>query len=217
MCRLRYASAVESCQTPADNRGSTSPSVSISGVPSPAVNGRSFYGVHIVQPFCYWPSSPSLSTHLHEYDIIFHCVVPPLILVPLRPDVFQHPYIAFSLNPRVTTLSSLASNTTSQMHQLSSSRAAFHIVQVSAPYRTIGNTKAFTSFTFVASLIPLSFHIGIKPPIAALPIPIILRISLSHNLSLVINAPRNMKLVTTSTIFPSTVTSPISPVVMTVV
>ena len=34
VCRLRYASAVESCHTPADNRGSTSPSVSISGVPS---------------------------------------------------------------------------------------------------------------------------------------------------------------------------------------
>ena len=74
---------------------------------------------------------------------------------------------------------------------------------VSGPYSTIGNTKAFTSFTFVASLIPLSFH---KPPIAALPITILLRISLSHNPYLVINAPRNTKRVTTST-----VSHPLSP------
>ena len=46
---------VDSCPTPGDNRGSTSPSVSISGVPSHAVIERSFYVVHIVQP---------LSSHL---------------------------------------------------------------------------------------------------------------------------------------------------------
>ena len=34
--------AVESCPTPGDNRGSTSPFGSLSGVPSHAVNGRSF-------------------------------------------------------------------------------------------------------------------------------------------------------------------------------
>ena len=50
-----------------------------------------------------------------------------------------------------------------------------------------------------------------------LPIAIPLRISLSHSPSLIINAPRNMKIVTTSTIFPPTVTSSISPVVLTFV
>ena len=77
--------------------------------------------------------------------------------------------------------------------------------------------SAFINFAFVASLIPLSFHIVINPPIAALSIAILLRIALSHNPSLVINAPRNMKLVTTYTIFPPSVTSPIYPVVMTFV
>ena len=56
--------------TPGDNR--SSPFGSISGVPSHAVNGRSFYGVHIVQPSCYWPSPPSLPTHLPEHHIILH-------------------------------------------------------------------------------------------------------------------------------------------------
>ena len=51
----------------------------------------------------------------------------------------------------------------------------------------------------------------------SLPIAFPLRISLSHSPSLIINAPRNMKIVTTSTIFPPTVTSSISPVVLTFV
>ena len=38
--------AVKPCPTPGDNRGSTSPFVSISGVTSHAVNGRSFDVVH---------------------------------------------------------------------------------------------------------------------------------------------------------------------------
>ena len=68
--------------------------------------------------------------------------------------------------------------------------SAFLIVQVSAPYSSFGNTKAFTSFTFVASFIPLFSIYSIF--IAALHIPIILGIFLSHNPSLVINA-RNIK------------------------
>ena len=51
----------------------------------------------------------------------------------------------------------------------------------------------------------------------SLPIAIPLRISLSHSPSLIINAPRNMKIVTTSTIVPPTVTSSIFPVVLTFV
>ena len=43
-------------RTGGDNRGSTSQFDSISGVPSHAVHGRSFYIVHIVQPSCSWPS-----------------------------------------------------------------------------------------------------------------------------------------------------------------
>ena len=106
--------AVESCPTPGDNRGSTSPSVSNCDFQSHAVNGRSFYGVQIVQPSCSWPSSPSLSTHLPEHHIIFHsaflshhmskvyerCLCHPRFQCPLRLHVFQHPYIGFSLHPR---------------------------------------------------------------------------------------------------------------------
>ena len=51
----------------------------------------------------------------------------------------------------------------------------------------------------------------------SLPIAIPLRISLSHCPSLIINVPRNMKIVTTCTISSSTVTSSISPVVLTFV
>ena len=64
--------AVESCPTPGDKRGCTSTSVSISGVTSHAFNGMSFNGVHVVQPSCPWPSSPTLSTHLAEHDISFN-------------------------------------------------------------------------------------------------------------------------------------------------
>ena len=47
--------------------------------------------------------------------------------------------------------------------------SCFLIVQVSSPYRTIGKTKTFISFTFVSSVTPLSFHIDVSPPIAAFP------------------------------------------------
>ena len=51
----------------------------------------------------------------------------------------------------------------------------------------------------------------------SLPITIHLRISLSHSPSLIINAPRDMKIITTSTISPYTVTSSLSSVVLTFV
>ena len=62
--------AVDSCPIPGDNSGITSSFGSISGVPSHAVNGRSFYGAHIPQPSCSWPTSPSLPTHLPEHHIV---------------------------------------------------------------------------------------------------------------------------------------------------
>ena len=67
---------------------------------------------------------------------------------------------------------------------------------------TIGNTRAFISLTFVASLIPLSFHI----PHCSFVICNSYAYLLSHCPSLLINAPRNMKIATTSTIFPSSTT-----------
>ena len=51
----------------------------------------------------------------------------------------------------------------------------------------------------------------------SLPIAIPLRISLSHSPSLIINAPRNMKIFYNIHNFPPTVTSSISPVVLTFV
>ena len=81
-----------------------------------------------------------------------------------------------------TTLSSLAANTTSQMHQLSSS-LLFSSSRSSLRRVLLGTQRPSPArFTFVPSMIPLYFH--------------------------------NMKLVTTSAIFPSTVTSPISSVAM---
>ena len=136
-------------------------------------------------------------------------------------DSSVHSGLIFSSTRTLVFLSIQDTLITHRQHHISNAStfflSAFLIVQVSAPYSTIGNAKAFISFTCVASLIPLSFHIVVNRPSAGLPIAILLRISLSHNLSLVINAPRNMKLLTTSTIFLSTVTSPICPVVMTFV
>ena len=63
------------------------------------------------------------------------------------------------------------------------------------------------SLSVVTSLIPLYVHIVVSPPIAVFPP----RISSSRRLSFLVEAPRK-----TSTIFPSTFTSPISPVVMNV-
>ena len=97
--------------------------------------------------------------------------------------------------------------------------SCFLIVQVSAPYSTIGNTNTFTSFTFVSSVTPLSFHIDVSPPIAAFPIAILLRTSFSHSPSSVISAHKKTNCVTTCTSisFRSTVTAPMSPVVITFV
>ena len=110
-------------------------------------------------------------------------------------DTNVHYGLMFSSNHTLvvspsTTLSSLASNTTSQMHKLSSSLL---VSSFRSTLHTVTYTKAFTSFTFVASLIPLYFYIVANPPIAAFPIVIILHnISLSHSPSLVIDAPTNM-------------------------
>ena len=95
--------------------------------------------------------------------------------------------------------------------------SCFLIVQVSAPYSTIGNTKTFTSFTFVSSVTHLSFHIDVSTPIAAFPIAILRRTSFSHSPSSVISIHKKTNFVTTSITFPSTVTSPMSPVVITFV
>ena len=88
--------AVESCPTPDDNRGSTSPLGTISGVPSHAVNGRSFYAVHIVSHLVlgfprllfplisrasnHFPFRVPLSPHVQR---ILKLLVPPSIPVPI--------------------------------------------------------------------------------------------------------------------------------------
>ena len=123
--------------------------------------------------------------------------------------------ICLSFSPS-TILSVLFSNTTTRKRRSSFS----HVFSLSkSPLRIeqSGDTKPFTSFTFVSSITPLSFHIDVSPPIAAFPIAILLRTSFSHSPSLVISAPNKTNFVTTSISFPSTVTSPMSPVVITFV
>ena len=75
--------------------------------------------------------------------------------------------------------------------------SCFLIVQDIASYSTIGNIKTVTSFTFVSSVTPLSFHIDVSPPIADFPIAILLRISFSRSPSLVISAPTKTNLINT--------------------
>ena len=96
------------------------------------------------------------------------------------------------------TLVTRFQNTTSQMHQCFLPLCFSHR-PVIRTVSTIGNTRAFISFTFVASLIPLSFHCSFANCNSYAYL-------LSHSPSLLINAPRNMKLATTSTIFPSSTT-----------
>ena len=112
----------------------------------------------IVQPSCYWTSSPSLSTHLPNHHIIFHSaflshhtskasysyLCHPRFPCPFRRDVFQHDTLITRLRHHISNASIFF-------------LSAFLIVQVSAPCSTIGNITAFTSFTFVASLMSLSF------------------------------------------------------------
>ncbi len=101
------------------------------------------------------------------------------------------------------TLVTRFQNTTSQMHQIFPTLwLCFSHRPVMRTVSTIGNTRAFISFTFVASLIPLSFHI----PHCSFANCNSYAYLLSHSPSLLINAPRNMKLATTSTIFPSSTT-----------
>ena len=136
--------AVESCPTPGDSTVSTFPSVSISGVPYDAVNGMSFHGVHTVQPSCYWPSSPSLSTQLPEHHIIFisrSCLttcpkseqLAPTSL-PVSIPAWCFPYIVFL-----------------SIHDTLITRLQHHISNASVFF-----LSAFISFTLVASLIPLT-------------------------------------------------------------
>ena len=173
--------AIESHPTPGDSRGSSSPFHSISGVSSHVADGGS---ARI--PLALAPLTP--------------------VSIPVWCSWWS---ICLSFSPS-TILSVLFSNTTTRKRRSSISHD-FSLSQVSAPYSTIGNTKTFTSFTFVSSITPLSFHIDVSPPIAAFPIAILLCTSFSHSPSLVISAPKKTNFVTTSISFPSTVTSPLSP------
>ena len=148
-CTLSHC-AFESCPTPGDNRGSTSPFGSISGVSYHAVNGRSFYVVQIVQPSCYWPSLPSLPTRLPGR----HAIVQSAFLshhmskylkaacATLESSVrygwmFSSPHTLVCLSIHETLITRL------QYHISNASTfflSAFLIVQVSAPYSILSGT-----------------------------------------------------------------------------
>ena len=133
---------------------------------------------------------------------------------------FQCTSLMFSSTPTFVFLSIQYTLITHLQHHISdaptSFLSAFRIALVSAPYCTVVNTNTFNSFTFVKSLMTLSFHIVFSPPIVALPIAIILRISLSSSRSFVTNPPRNAARYHFNNCL-ITITSPISPLAITFV
>ena len=104
---------------------------------------------------------------LQYFECVFFClVIFNAAFVTLDPSV--HSGLMLSMIDVLVFLS--IHDTLSTLLQHHNSKASFSHVfslpQVSAPYSTIGNTRTFTSFTFVSSVTPLSFHSDVSPPIA---------------------------------------------------
>ena len=81
-------------------------------------------------------------------------------------------------------------------------KSSLRVIQVSAPYRTMGNTSACTNRVFVCTEMPLSFQILPSLNIANLPMARRLLISSSCWPEDSILAPRKVKLLTTSMVSP---------------
>ena len=117
---------VESCPNPGDNRGITSPSVSISGVPSPfmvfTLSSHLVLGLLRLFFPLISPSHTSFSIPRHYLTTKSCSMYLKAACSPLDSSVHSGLMLSnYEFFSPSTTLSSLASNTTSQMHQLSSS------------------------------------------------------------------------------------------------
>ena len=142
---------VESCPTPGDNRGITSPSVSISGVPSPFMvfTLSSYLVLGLLRLFF-----PLISPSTTPFSIPRHYITTKSCSMYLKAacstlDSSVHSGLMFSnyefVSPSTTLITRL-------QHHISNAStfflSAFLIVQVSALFRIIGNTKTFNTLAF---------------------------------------------------------------------